>query len=319
MTQRQAQRQTVIVNVAPKRKKRSTKRRAPVRPVRQHIMPPPVIQVVQERWFNPPPPQAPQQFHYQAPVLPKQEQNTSWESMTAPIQNPMGQVVGDLMQQGIEPTEMQGLSARDSLTSEKVAVDTQTEKTTNFPVSTQTWDAPKSTNTFGTQIGDDVGTELNTFKSTSTFGGQTEPPSRTTFASQTDAPGFNTVGTQLGRTPVKKPVPLLPPVPKIPFRGTTDAPGFATIDTQTEQKPYEQMSLEELKVAVQYKGMKGAQNFSKAQLIRILKSDFPSMTARLIANKARVRDVEVLPGSNITGSKRATGTRPTSSRIVSLD
>jgi hypothetical protein len=92
--------------------------------------------------------------------------------MTAPVENPVGQVVGDLMQQGIEPTEMQGLSARelasirDSLTSEKVATSTQTiepaffvpftntrEKGTQsapstLPMSTQTWG---STSTFGTQ------------------------------------------------------------------------------------------------------------------------------------------------------------------------
>jgi hypothetical protein len=77
MTQRQTQRQTVIVNVAPKRKKRSTKRRAPVRrpPVIQ--FPQPVIQVVQERYFPGVPPNPPPQAPYQPPVLPKVTTSTT--------------------------------------------------------------------------------------------------------------------------------------------------------------------------------------------------------------------------------------------------
>jgi hypothetical protein len=247
--------------------------------------------------------------------------------MTAPAQNPIGQVVGDLMQRGIEPTEMQGLSARelasirDSLTSEKVAVDTQTEKTTNFPVSTQTWDAPKSTNTFGTQIGDDVGTELNTFKSTSTFGGQTEPPSRTTFASQTDAPGFATVGTQKSR-----PRPAL-----------SSSESVSVVDIPP--KPFTEMSTEELKVAVQYKGVKGAQNLSKAQLTQVLQSDNPATTASAfvkgkgkaivspadsafesaVKKKGRRPEVQLYtPPNNRKSDNPLYSPSPTSTRIVQL-
>jgi hypothetical protein len=293
-------------------------------------MPPPVIQVVQERWFPQQQAQAPQQFSYEKPNLPPREKATQWESMTAPVQNPMEQVVGDLMQQGVEPTEMQGLSARelasirDALTNDKVAVDTQTEKTTNFPVSTQTWESPKIPSmTMGTQIGDDVGTELSTFKSTSTFGGQTEPPQTQSFSGQTDTPGFNTIGTQLGRTPMKKPVPLLPPVPKVPTRSRPTLSSSETISLfDIPPKPYTEMSTEELKVAVQYKGVKGAQNLNKAQLQAVLQSDNPATTAAVLV-RGKMKDSE-MPDANITGIKRRPyrkGSDGTSTKLtrVSLD
>jgi hypothetical protein len=176
------------------------------------------------------------------------------------------------------------------LTSEKVAVDTQTIEPAFFVPFTDTREkgtsAIPSTSTFGTQIGDDVGTELNTFKSTSTFGGQTEPPSRTTFASQTDAPGFNTIGTQLGRTPVKKPVPLLPPVPKVPQVPPKRVPTLSSSETVSlmdiPPRPYTEMSAEELKVAVQYKGVKGAQGLNKEELQAVLQSDNPATTAAVL-------------------------------------
>jgi hypothetical protein len=264
--------------------------------------------VVQERWFQPQQPQFPQQFSYEKPNLPRREMATQWESITAPVQNDLGQVVGDLMQQGIEPERMEGLSARelasirDALTNEKVAVDTQTEKTTNFPVSTQTWDSPKipsmtmgtqtqkiprrlptfsdESSTFGLEPKPSSSSETQTWAEQKTFGSQTEPPSQTTFASQTDAPGFNTIGTQLGRTPVKKPVPLLPPVPKLPTRSR---PTFSTVGTEARpltfedvaNRKYADMFIEELRVAVRYKAGDGAGNLLKPALLNILNAEDP--------------------------------------------
>jgi hypothetical protein len=307
MTQRQAQRQTVnvrIVQESKRKKKRTTRRRQA--PVRQHIMPPPVIQVVQERWFQPPPPQAPQQFHYQPPVLPKQEQNASWESMTAPVENPVGQVVGDLMQQGIEPTEMQGLSARelasirDSLTSEKVATSTQTiepaffvpftntrEKGTQsapstLPMSTQTWG---STSTFGTQT---------TAPDVAVGGTQTDSPGFSAVVqTQTDLPEFPAVQTQ---TPPRR-LPTFSDATAVFSMEPTTAPRKTLSSSETASladippKSYGSMSLEELKVAVQYKGIEGAQKLTKAELLSVLQSDNPEFTARImIRGKGKRKD-----------------------------
>jgi hypothetical protein len=269
-------------------------------------MPAPVIQVVQERWFPQQQPQFPQQFHYEKPNLPRREMATQWESISAPVQNDIGQVVGALMQQGIEPTEMQGLSARDALTSEKVASTTQTvEPAWTIPPPTSTKETgtqlSTTTNTMGTQIGE----ELKTFKSTSTFGGQTEPPRTQTFAGQTDTPGFADSGTQLGRQPMKKPVPLLPPVPKIPPKPTKTLSSSETISlADIAPKPYAEMSTEELKVAVQYQGIVGAQKLTKAQLQSVLQSDNPEFTARILIRGKRKDNVPLYTPPNNKRSRR---------------
>jgi hypothetical protein len=292
-------------------------------------MPPPVIQVVQERWFQPPPTQAPQQFHYQPPVLPKQEQNTSWESMTAPVENPVGQVVGDLMQQGIEPTEMQGLSARelasirDSLTSEKVATSTQTIEPAFFAPFTDTREK-------GTQSAPStLPISTQTWADQKTFGGQTEPPSQTTFASQTDAPGsFGiTVGTQIGRRlPREQALPAIPEAPErrpLSFSDTVQVLNIPPV-------PYEKMSIEELRVAVRFRVGDGAGNLLKPALLKILNAEDPVLE---LARAKKGKAIELASPADsafegvIKSNKKkrpeielyeAPPKRPTSTRIVQL-
>lgn len=257
MTQRQAQKQVVnviLTGTKGKKKKRTVRsRRAPVR---QHIMPPPVIQVVQERWFQPQ--QGPtQQFHYQPPVLPPRDTNTAWNSINAPVESPLNQVVGDLMQQGIEPTELRGLTARelasirDALTSEKVSVDTQTGP--------QPWEAPLK-------------------------------PVKSSRSNQT-APESANIETQTQRIPRR--LPTFSDASSIFNVDPTPAPKKTLSLTDTisvldvPPKAYTDMSIEELKVAVQYKGVKSAQNLSKAQLMQVLQSDNPSTTAAVLLRKKK--------------------------------
>lgn len=83
MRQAQAQRQTVNVRIVQekKKKRRSTRKRAPVRRP-QISFPPAVIQVVQERYFPGVPPNPPPQAPFQPPVTPKAQTATAFGTQT---------------------------------------------------------------------------------------------------------------------------------------------------------------------------------------------------------------------------------------------
>lgn len=303
MTQRQAQRQTVNVKIVNERKKkrRSTRKRAPVRRP-QISFPPPVIQVVQERYFPGVPPNPPPQAPYQPPVTPKVATSTAaFGTQTA--------------QDGV----FDEMTREDMRAIRQAIFDAQETK----PIGTQTvepaffvpLERPPKVSGTGTQVNFDQDTEMHTMKRRptlsdfSTLGVNINPVQSSDFGIQTVADTF----TPSSQTDSKS------------FNGMTsqtDVKSFSDMTSQTDKKPIAQMNLEELKVEMRMIGIIPPPNMTKPQAIRIFTSEDPQATrARIVRGKDI--DSEMID-AGITGkrkppySKATKGGRPTKLTRVNL-
>jgi hypothetical protein len=193
-----------------------------------------------------------------------------------------------------------------------------------------------------------------TWGSTSTFGTQTTAPDVAVGGTQTDSPGFSAVVQTQTDLPEFPAVQTQTPPRRLPTFSDatavfsmepTTAPRKTLSSSETESladippRPFTEMSAEELKVAVQYKGVKGAQNLSKAQLTQVLQSDNPATTASAfvkgkgkaivspadsafesaVKKKGRRPEVQLYtPPNNRKSDNPLYSPSPTSTRIVQL-